>query len=148
MQADTLRRTLPVGAAFMLASVAALAADALKIQMVTRVPEGQQPRLKLTAVDGVDAIKVDLARDDGKQVASSFGATTRGTTRDVPLPGDAGTHHYRGHLYVTRGANTSANSLDFETVVAPQLKITLDKARVDLQARRLELQVSRPAGKV
>ncbi len=123
-------------------------AESVTIQLVTRVPEGQQPRIKLLAVEPVEAISVELARDDGRNVSTAFGATPRGTTREVRLDGAPGNHRYTGQLRITRDRNTASSDLSFETVVAPQLKVDLDKSRVDLPARRLELRLSRPPGKV
>ncbi len=147
--ASFLLMTTLVSSSLSLGADAALgAADALKIQLVTRVPEGQLPRIKLTANEPVDAITVDLARDDGQAVLTTLPAVSRGGSQEVRLDGKPGTHRYNGRLRIKRGNNTSETELAFETVVSPPLKIEIDKSRVDLALRQLELKLTRPAQKV
>ena len=91
--------------------------------------------------------QVELTDDRGETLRSSLGALARGARREVPLPAQPGRHRWKGKLVVRQGGTTRDSTLDFETVIAPQLEIAVDKARVDLGARRLEARFSRAAAR-
>lgn len=133
--------------ALLLASGAARA-DALRVQYVTRVPEGQTPRVHLEALEALGPVTVSLQRDDGKTYGAVYEHLRAGEARDVPLGGEAGTHKYSGTIVIGRGAARRESTLSLEAVVAPVLKVGVDRARVDLDGRKLEVVLSRAAGAV
>lgn len=133
-----------------LAGTAVAHADPVSLQFATRVPEGQRPSIKIVANEAIESIAVDLLDENGKPTLATFEGLARGASKEITLDGGAGKHRYTGLLKVTRasGGSASENSLSFESVVVPALKLDIDKARVDLAAHRLELRLSRPPGKV
>jgi outer membrane protein OmpA-like peptidoglycan-associated protein len=122
-------------------------ADALRVQFSTRVGTGERPKVTVIADQPVDQVQVELTDDRGETLTSSLGALARGARRDIPLPAQPGRHRWKGKLTVRQGGTTRDSTLDFETVTAPQLEIAVDKAKVDLAARRLEARFSRAAAR-
>ncbi len=123
-------------------------AEALKLQMQTRVPEGQRPRIRMLIGEPVERIAVELVRDDAEKVQASFQRLRPGSAHEVLLPGDPGRHRYTGTMAITQNGETREDALDFEAIVISPLKVTVDRAKVDLAARRLEMSASRPLAKV
>jgi outer membrane protein OmpA-like peptidoglycan-associated protein len=143
---------LMVAASMALALTLALAllasparADALRVQFSTKVATGERPKVTLIADEAVDLVTVVLTDETGQATRARFGPLGRGERREVVLPALPGRHHFAGQLTVKQGGRSRDSSLSFDTVVAPQLRIGVDKARVDLTARRLEARFSRPA---
>ncbi len=122
-------------------------ADALRVQFSTRVGTGERPKVTVIADQPVDQVQVELTDDRGETLTSSLGALARGARREIPLPAQPGRHRWKGKLTVRQGGTTRDSTLDFETVTAPQLEIAVDKAKVDLGARRLEARFSRAAAR-
>lgn len=127
---------------------AAAHADAVKIQFLTNVQEGQRPRLRLNIGQSLQRLGVELTRDDGQTVSDSFADLAPGSTREVLLPGDVGRHRWQGKLLVTQGGATREDSIQFETRVQGPLRVDIDKSRIDVAGRSLELRMNHPAGKV
>lgn len=123
-------------------------AEAVKLQMLTRVPTGERPRVRFLIQERVDRLEVELTRDDGKVVKAEYGPLAPGSARDLVLDGDPGIHRYGGRITVQRGGTSRDSTFSLETVVAPRLEVAVDKARVDLGARKLEVRLSRPAGRI
>jgi outer membrane protein OmpA-like peptidoglycan-associated protein len=126
----------------------AAAADALKVQMVTRPPAGQAPKLVLTAGAALEDVDVELTRGDGKTVRARTGPLSAGATHEVALPADPGRHRYEGHLRVSQGGATQESPLRLETVVDADLRVQIDRGKIDLPGRRLEARLTRPAARV
>jgi outer membrane protein OmpA-like peptidoglycan-associated protein len=131
--------------------VAALAAPAwgqgVNVQFSTRVATGDKPKLTLVASEPLSSLSVELQDDAGQETRARFGALGRGASRTVLLPAQPGRRRYTGKVVVTRAGTTQESPLTFEVVVAPRLEIRIDKALVDLQARRLQARFSRPAAR-
>lgn len=147
-RAATVIFTMAIAAAMSFASARRVHADPVKLHLLTRVVQGQQPRIKLMLQEPVERLAVELERGDGHKISLSFSNLRPGNTREVPLPNEPGRHHWSGKLRITQRGATHESRLDFEVVVAPALKVQLDKTKVDLAARKLELSLSRPPGKV
>jgi outer membrane protein OmpA-like peptidoglycan-associated protein len=122
-------------------------ADALRVQFSTKVATGQRPKVTLIADEAVDQVTVVLTDQTGRATRGRFGALRPGDRREMILPALPGRHHFAGQLTVKQGGRSQERSLSFDTVVAPELRIGVDKARVDLAARRLEARFSRPAAR-
>jgi outer membrane protein OmpA-like peptidoglycan-associated protein len=127
---------------------AAVRADPITVKLVTSVPAGQQPRLTLTAVEAVEQVEVLLNREDGKLVDETIAGLAAGAARDVLLDGAVGKHQYSGRITFTVKGKSGTSQVAFATTVAAPLTVSIDKAKVDLAAGRLELLVSVPEGKV
>jgi len=123
-------------------------ADAFKVTFLTKVAEGQRPRVRVQAVEPIERLEINLSRDDGPNVSAAWDGLTPGAQRELVLPGDPGKHRYEGRIAITQKGTTRHDSLAFETVVAAAMRVTVDKSRVDLKARQLELSMSRPAGRI
>jgi outer membrane protein OmpA-like peptidoglycan-associated protein len=148
MGADLTARTLPLSLfASLLCLAPAAQADALRVQFSTRVATGERPRVTVIADQPVDQVQVELTDDRGETINTALGALGRGARREVTLPAQPGRHRWKGKLVVRQGGTTRDSTLDFETVTAPRLEISIDKARVDLAARRLEARFSGAAAR-
>jgi outer membrane protein OmpA-like peptidoglycan-associated protein len=121
------------------------AADALQVQFSTRVGAGERPRLVLVASEAVGPVQVTLTDEAGHTVNTRVPRLAAGAKHEVLLGGEPGRHRYQGQLTVQGAA---PRPLTFETVVAPRLEVSIDRARVDLANHRLEARLSRPADKV
>jgi outer membrane protein OmpA-like peptidoglycan-associated protein len=148
-------------------------AQGVNVQFSTRVATGEQPRVTFVASEPLAGLSVELQDDAGRETRARFGATAKGTARTVLLPAEPGRRRYTGRVLVTRGGQTRSRGepdgsagrepsrgvrdpprvlqttfpLTFEAVVAPRLEIQIDKARVDVAARRLQARFSRPAAR-
>jgi outer membrane protein OmpA-like peptidoglycan-associated protein len=124
-------------------------ADALQVQFSTRVAAGERPKIVLTARQTVGPIDVSLRDETGKTVSAHIPRLAAGAQHQVPLSDAPGRHRYEGEITITRGdAPPERRPINFETVVAPRLEVTVDRGRVDLSARRLEARLSRPPERV
>ncbi len=135
-------------AAVLLLAPAGARAQAVSVQLFTKVAQGQAPRIKVVASESVSAVVINLTRDDGKKLSFRVGAMADGAFREILLGQPSGRHRYRGTLVATRQGQKQESDLEFDAVVAPPLQIQVDKAKVDLAGSRLEVKLSRPAGKV
>ena len=122
-------------------------ADAVRVQFSTRVASGERPKVTVIANEPVDEVQLELTRPQGSPVSARLGPLARGARREVALPADPGRQQWRGTLRIRQGQITRDSALEFETVVAPRLEIAVDKAKLDLAARRLEVRFSRPAAR-
>jgi outer membrane protein OmpA-like peptidoglycan-associated protein len=122
-------------------------AQGIEVRFSTRVASGEKPTLTLRATEALTSLSVELQDDTGQTTRARFGVLARGASRTVALPAVPGRRRYTGKVVVTRAGRTSESPLTFETVVAPRLEISIDKARVDLANRRLEVRLSRPAAR-
>lgn len=123
-------------------------ADPMALKLATSVPLGQQPRLIVTANQTLDKVDVALSRDDGKAVEESFGPLEAGASRDVVFDGKAGKRHYHGRVSCSVAQRTWTSEVSFDTIVAGALRVSLDKAHVDLVRGQLDLMASIPDGKI
>jgi outer membrane protein OmpA-like peptidoglycan-associated protein len=126
------------------------AADALQVQFSTRVAAGERPKLVLVAAQAVGPLTVQLTDEAGKPITARVARLAAGSKHEVLLGGEPGRHRYEGHITIGREGDSGAERrpVAFETVVAPRLEVSIDRAKVDLPARRLEARLSRPADKV
>lgn len=127
---------------------AAARADAISVKMVTAVPAGQQPRLTITALKAVDKVEVLLNRDDGKMVEETLGPLAPGAWQDVLLDRTPGKHQYSGRITAVAHGQPSSSQVSFDTTVASELSVVIDKAKVDVARGRMQMLVSIPEGKV
>jgi outer membrane protein OmpA-like peptidoglycan-associated protein len=123
-------------------------AAALRVELVTKVRVGNTPVVKVVADQAATDVVLALKRDDGQDVTQRIGSLGEGETREIQLDGAPGKHHYRGRLKSKAGGTPEEATLSFDTVVAPPLEITVDKSKVDLEGRRLEVVLSREAATI
>lgn len=141
---------LIAGAGVAIAQPTAGAAETglVSIRYFTKVPAGQTPRVEFLAREALGGLRVNLQRDDGTQVQKSFGATGKGQTQVLPLEALVGRHRYEGQILVQQAAHEQASSISFDTQVAAELTVHIDRRQVDLAAGRLTLVPSRDLAQV
>jgi outer membrane protein OmpA-like peptidoglycan-associated protein len=137
-----------LGAVVALLLVAPAWAQALRVQMVTKVREGQNPSIRVTADSESTETGISLTRSDGKNLFFRIGTLHSGETHEIQLDGTPGKFRYEGTLTGKIEGSTDEVPLEFTTIVAPPLRIELDRAKVNLEKRQLELKLSRTAGHV
>jgi outer membrane protein OmpA-like peptidoglycan-associated protein len=147
------RRRVCAGLGLTLAATVGLrarpaAADGIKVELSTKVAQGQRPKVRLVATEPLQGLRVELNRGDGKLVTSAAASLGAGAAHELLLPGDAGRQHYEGRVTFTARGQAQESRLEFDAIVAPPLQAQIDKAKVNLADRRLEARLSRPAGKV
>lgn len=123
-------------------------ADALKVKYLTRVSEGQKPKVRFEIGEPLGKLAVSLKRDDGAPFFASWTLLKPGDARELELGGEPGTHKYTGTIVIDNAGSSRESSLSLEAVVAPSLSLDVDRSRVDLVARRLEAKLSRPVARV
>jgi outer membrane protein OmpA-like peptidoglycan-associated protein len=136
-----------LGLALVALAAAPARAQGVKVQFSTRVASGDKPRVTFVATEALSDLSVELQDEAGQETRARFGPLGKGAARTLTLPAEAGRRRYSGKVVVTRGGDRQESPLTFEAVVAPQLLIQIDKARVDLAARRLQARFSRPAAR-
>jgi hypothetical protein len=124
------------------------AAEPLRIQFPTQVASGEHPKLILAAEEDVGPVTVVLHDEAGRAVNAKAAGLHAGEQLSVTLPGDPGRHRFTGQLTITQAGRTDRRTITFETVIAGRLEVQIDRARVDLRARRLEARLSRPPARV
>ncbi len=145
-------RALPAAWFAVLAALALLIsgparAQGVKVQFSTRVATGGKPSVTFVASEPLSDLAVELQDDGGRDTRARFGALARGASRTLALPAGPGRRRYTGKVIVTRAGAREESPLTFEVVVAPALEIQIDRAQVDLAARRLQARFSRPAAR-
>ncbi len=123
-------------------------AQALRVDLVNKVTQGTVPRVRLTATQAVTGLQFDLKRDDGRVVSGSRAVMAAGAIHDISLPGETGTHHFEGQVRFRARGEAQQSTLNFDTLVAAPLQVQVDRAKIDLLARRLEARLSRPPAHV
>jgi outer membrane protein OmpA-like peptidoglycan-associated protein len=121
----------------------------IAVSVVNQVPAGHKPQLKLTVAQPLVSLAVRLQRvEDGATFAIDRTAVGRGPL-SLPIGDGKGGHFtWTGQLDATlRGGGSYHFDLQFQTATAGDLKISYRRDRLDLDAHRLEFQLSRPAGR-
>jgi outer membrane protein OmpA-like peptidoglycan-associated protein len=123
-------------------------AQPVSFQLKGDVPVGQKPVLRVTGVQQVTDLRVDLKRDDGKTFTMRQPALGKGQSVMLPIgDGAAGKASYEGSISAqVPGGERWSDQLTFETLVRAPVKVTYDVDHLDLDKRELQFQLSRPAG--
>jgi outer membrane protein OmpA-like peptidoglycan-associated protein len=124
------------------------AAQPVSFELKGDVPIGQKPMLKVTAVQPVTDVRIELQRDDGKDFRMRQPALAKGQSVVLPIgDGAAGKASYTGSISARiPGGERWSDALSFETLVRAPLKVTYDAEHLDLDKRVLQFKLSRPAG--
>jgi outer membrane protein OmpA-like peptidoglycan-associated protein len=112
------------------------------------VPAGKKPVLRVTAVQRVTDLRVELKRDDGKDFTLRQAALAKGQAVMLPVgDGAAGKATYQGSISAQiAGGERWSDQLSFETLVRAPIKVSYDAAHLDLDKHVLQFKLSRPAG--
>lgn len=140
--------TIASALTFTVGIAAAAHADPVDLRFVSTVPRGQRPKIQLVINQSVQGVTVDLSRENGTLLSARFGALAAGTTQEVLLDGEPGPHRYRGKIAITEDGSIREVPVELDTWVTTELELAVDRSKVDLAARRLEVRLSRPAAKV
>ena len=151
MQTKHPRRTIfSWGAHLLLLSFATLAwvhvafAFPVTVEAITKVPLGENPKLVFLASDAAEQTVVTLTREDGKKFTYTLGQLRAEQVKEVVLDGRVGRHAYKGEIRGKVGDEILSSPLEFETVVAPPIRLNVDREELDLQRRRLTFTSSAP----
>src|SRR4051812_1348576 len=82
---------------------AVAAGDPLAIRYVTRVSEGERPKVLFEARAALGKLTVELTRDDGLAFSATWDSVAAGQARELDLGGDPGQHHYAGRFVLVQG---------------------------------------------
>ncbi len=138
-----------------LALLAALLAPALAaaqpvmFQLQNNVPAGKKPTLTVTAVVRISDLELLLTREeDGAHVSERREALKPNQSTSFAIgDGGAGRSHWKGQLTVKMAGKDEGwvSDLTFETLVVAEPKATWRYDHLDLDAHKMEFQLSRPA---
>jgi len=122
-------------------------ANPVEISLKNQTPPGVKPSLTVKAATSLRGVEVKLERDDGKSFAVSHGALRDGQSAVLPLgDGKEGRFSWKGHLVAQfPDGNRFSTDLTFETATIGALTVKYSREHLDLDAHRLEFQLSRPA---
>jgi outer membrane protein OmpA-like peptidoglycan-associated protein len=123
-------------------------AQPVSFELKGDVPVGQKPVLRVTAMQQVTDLRVELKRDDGKSFTLRQPAMGRGQSVMLSVgDGAAGKASYEGSISAQiPGGDRWSDQLSFETLVRAPVKATYDIDHLDLDKRVLQFKLSRPAG--
>jgi outer membrane protein OmpA-like peptidoglycan-associated protein len=126
----------------------ALAQDALKLEAVRHAQVGLGAP-SLTFLPGVSGT-LDARLACGSQAFTWVGAIRPGQPQTLELTGlGQGSHSCRGRVVLEASDGTGGElPLSLNVWMHPPLKLTVDKQALDLDARTMTLQGSRPIGRV
>jgi len=123
-------------------------AQPVSFELKGDVQVGQKPVLRVTAVQQVTDLRVELKRDDGKDFRMRQPALARGQSVMLPIgDGAAGQASYTGSISAQiPGGERWRDELSFQTLVRAPIKVGYDAEHLDLDRRVLQFTLSRPAG--
>lgn len=109
---------------------------------------GQKPVLRVTAVQPVTDVRIELKRDDGKDFKLRQPQLGKGQAVMLQVgDGAAGKASYSGTISAqVPGGERWSDTLSFDTLVRAPVKATYDIDHLDLDKRVLQFKLSRPAG--
>ena len=131
--------------------VTAAHADPVELTLNNSVPAGKKPSLVVVAREDLGTVTLEIERlDDKKHFRAVAGPLTAGGRAEL-LVGDGKTGHarWKGHLVVKTAGGQIANEVTFETSTGGaqtgSIHVVYDRAHLDLERGRLEIQINRPA---
>src|SRR5688500_2641808 len=117
----------------MLAATAPAAAQPVSYQLNGKVPIGQKPALRVTALESVTDLRIELDRNDGKHLSLKPGSLAKGKVVTLAIgDGTAGKASYKGTISAQVAGKKWSNELIFDTLVAAPLKVAYDADHLDL----------------
>lgn len=123
------------------------AAQPVSFTIKGNVAIGQKPQLRITAIQRVTDVRVELERNDGKHISLAPGALAKGQSVTLTIgDGAPGKATYNGTLsaQVPGESGRWSGDLTFETVVRAPLKVEYDADHLDLDKRVLQFRPARP----
>jgi len=120
-------------------------AQPVSYQLAAEVPVGKKPQIRITAVQNVRELRIELDRDDGKHFVLVHASLAKGKAVTLAVgDGAAGRASYKGTISAqVAGAGAWKEQLTFDTLVRAPLKIGYDVDHLDLDKRELQFKPSR-----
>ena len=122
------------------------AAQPVSFQIKSDVAVGQKPQIRLTAVERVSDVRVELDRSDGKHVSLRPGALAKGQSVTLNIgDGAPGRASYKGTVsaQVPGESGRWSDAISFDTAVHAPLKVAYDADHLDLDKRVLQFKPAR-----
>jgi hypothetical protein len=132
----------------LLAPKPALAQDLeVQVRPVARAGQGP-PSLTVRAKHRVNAARLTLTREGEPPRVIDLGALAVDQTRTIALPAPVGEWAYQGTIETERwNGSHNQTTLSFTVRVLPNFELTVPDERINLERARLQLKMSRPAGR-
>lgn len=129
-----------------LAMAASAAAQPVSYQLRAEVSRGEKPQVRITAVQKITDLRLELERNDGKHFTLRHPGLAKGQTVTLSIgDGAAGKASYKGTISAkVPGATTWAEPIAFDTIVRVPLAVAYDADHLDLDRRVLQFKPSRP----
>jgi outer membrane protein OmpA-like peptidoglycan-associated protein len=108
-----------------------------------KVMIGHQPRLEVTAVVAVDAVRIDLVRDDGKKFALNMGRLDAGQVTTMPIGDGTPDRTYKGTIKAKTSTGSWSDPMTFDTAVLSPIKLQYDAEHLSLDKHELQFKPSR-----
>ncbi len=120
-------------------------AQPVSFQLKGEVLVGEKPAIRVSAVQKVTDLRIELSRDDGKRFTAKHGTLAKGQVVTLPIgDGAAGRASYKGTISAqVPGAGRWSEQLTFDTLVRAPLKVGYDADHLDLDKRVLQFKPSR-----
>ncbi|MFO0596618.1 MAG: OmpA family protein [Myxococcaceae bacterium] len=126
-------------------------ADAVNVSLTNKALKGRGDPLAVHVeiLEPIAGFRLVLTRDGGKPQEWKGGGKP-GTTRHIELDQPEGVSKWVGELTINfKNGTTGTMPLEFETELAGQLLLTVDKEKdVDIPGRKLRFSTNQPTGKV
>jgi outer membrane protein OmpA-like peptidoglycan-associated protein len=121
----------------------AASAQPVSYQLKGDVAIGQKPQVRITAVDHVIDVRLELERNDGKKFSLRHAKLAKGHAVTLNIgDGAAGKASYKGTISAT-GSTKWSSSINFDTIVRATLKVAYDAEHLDLDKHVLQFKPSR-----
>jgi len=127
------------------------AADALELKLVAKLlsTSRERPSLTVLAREEIEVLEVSLRRGDGKAFRYRLGPLLAGQSKSLPLEvPPRGEAHFTAAVVARISGETRTANLDFAAEIVAPAVLTLDRSRVDLATRTLQIASSRPTARV
>lgn len=142
-----MRAAIAIGFVMILALPVAAGAQAIDIQVRSKVLEGQQkPALILTAALDVKGVSVSLSLNGGPSRVVKVGNLRRGQTREIPLEQPAGKGLWKAEI--NRVGQADPEGIEFEVVVAREMQLHISRDTVDLAEGRIAFTANQKVARV
>ncbi len=127
-------------------------AQPVELSLQNQVPAGRKPSITVVAKEAVSAVQLDIERlDDKKMFHHQAGPLAAGGRAIIAIgDGKAGRARWKGRLVVRAQSGETSSEVTFESNAggaAGGMKISYDRAHLDLDKGKLQFQVSQPAAR-
>src|SRR5262249_5904320 len=125
-------------------------AQLLDVKLKNQVPPGEKPALVVTPAAPLAGLRLEITRqEDARSFSAQQGALKQGQTVQLAVGDGKGERaHWKGKLVaLLPDGNRQSFDVTFESVTVGELKVGYKREHLDLEQKKLEFQLSRPAGR-